>query len=65
MEEINLAHGSLFALGAYFALSLLGPGRDSGRSASGMGGRAVREAIRGALSIGPVMTALVGMVLEL
>jgi branched-chain amino acid transport system permease protein len=25
MEQINLAHGSLFALGAYFALQLLGP----------------------------------------
>src|SRR3954468_2245796 len=25
MEQINLAHGSLFALGAYLALTLLGP----------------------------------------
>ena len=25
MEVINLAHGSLFALGAYFALSLMTP----------------------------------------
>ncbi len=25
MEQINLAHGSLFALGAYVALQLLGP----------------------------------------
>ena len=25
MEQINLAHGSLFALGAYIALQLLGP----------------------------------------
>ncbi|HWV82835.1 MAG TPA: branched-chain amino acid ABC transporter permease, partial [Hyphomicrobiaceae bacterium] len=25
MEQINLAHGSLFALGAYFALMLTGP----------------------------------------
>ena len=25
MEQINLAHGSLFALGAYVALVLLGP----------------------------------------
>ncbi|WFU18124.1 branched-chain amino acid ABC transporter permease [Bradyrhizobium sp. CB3481] len=25
MEQINLAHGSLFALGAYFAMQLLGP----------------------------------------
>ena len=25
MEQINLAHGSLFALGAYFAMQLIGP----------------------------------------
>ena len=25
MEQINLAHGSLFALGAYFAMQLMGP----------------------------------------
>ena len=24
MEQINLAHGSLFALGAYFAMQLMG-----------------------------------------
>ena len=30
MEQINLAHGSLFALGAYVALQLTGPRRRSG-----------------------------------
>lgn len=30
MEVINLAHGSLFALGAYFALTILGPGPVNG-----------------------------------
>ena len=29
MEQINLAHGSLFALGAYFAMQLMGRARHS------------------------------------
>jgi len=66
MEVINLAHGSLFALGAYFALMLLTP--DGGLPfaflepyyALPVGMRYVI-----ALVVGPILVAIVGMLLEL
>ena len=66
MEVINLAHGSLFALGAYFAmaiispdLSFLGPAQEAYLSLP----LAARYAI--ALVLAPAAVALVGFVLEL
>jgi branched-subunit amino acid ABC-type transport system permease component len=66
MEVINLAHGSLFALGAYFALAIIAPDE------AALGG--VGEMWRGlpiaaryglALVLAPILVAGVGMVLEL
>ncbi|HEY7460055.1 MAG TPA: branched-chain amino acid ABC transporter permease [Xanthobacteraceae bacterium] len=65
MEQINLAHGSLFALGAYLALAIVG-----GESAIGpyLGGTwhslplGVRYAA--ALVIAPLLVAVVGMGVE-
>jgi len=66
MEVINLAHGSLFALGAYFALAIIAPDE------AALGG--VGEMWRGlpiaaryglALVLAPILVASVGMVLEL
>lgn len=66
MEVINLAHGSLFALGAYFALSLMTPD-------GGLGGGAMqlffdlpvgwRYAV--VLLLAPLGVAVVGMGLEI
>ena len=55
MEVINLAHGSLFALGAYFAIFILGLNLGVGIEA--------RYAL--AFLLAPLGVALVGMVLEL
>ena len=66
MEQINLAHGSLFALGAYVALVLLGPkpplppGLFEWWVAQGVGTRYVLT-----LLIAPVIVGLVGIVVEL
>ncbi len=65
MEQINLAHGSLFALGAYFAFMLISarlpiPGEWQRAWLSlPLGWRYV-----GALVFAPLLTALVGMTLE-
>lgn len=65
MEQINLAHGSLFALGAYFAFMLISgrlPVPDAWLQAwlqVPLGWR-----YGWALVIAPLLTALVGMVLE-
>lgn len=65
MEVINLAHGSLFALGAYFALVFLTP--EGGLSWSFLevyfGMPAIPRYII-ALILAPVAVAVVGMVLE-
>jgi branched-chain amino acid transport system permease protein len=66
MEQINLAHGSLFALGAYFAFMLvaahlpLPPEWVKAWIAIPLGWRYAM-----ALVFAPLLTALVGMVLEL
>jgi branched-chain amino acid transport system permease protein len=65
MEVINLAHGSLFALGAYFALSIIGADRFSG-GALGEWWLSMPIAARYtlALVIAPLLTAVAGMALE-
>ncbi len=66
MEVINLAHGSLFALGAYFALTILGGGWIEGTAVGDwwmgvpLGARYVL-----ALAFGPVLAGVAGMALEL
>ncbi|MEZ5859556.1 MAG: branched-chain amino acid ABC transporter permease [Geminicoccaceae bacterium] len=66
MEVINLAHGSLFALGAYFALSTIGGDWLAG---TGLGawwqGLPLWSRYVLALAIGPVLAGAAGMVLEL
>jgi branched-subunit amino acid ABC-type transport system permease component len=59
MELINLAHGSLFALGAYLALSVM-----SFMGASGFGAPTVLQ-YGAALIIAPLGVAIVGIGLEL
>jgi branched-chain amino acid transport system permease protein len=66
MEQINLAHGSLFALGAYIALQLLGPRPPlpadlaSAWLALPLGWRYAAT-----LLIAPAITGVVGVVVEL
>jgi branched-subunit amino acid ABC-type transport system permease component len=64
MEVINLAHGSLFALGAYLALTLIEPGADSDLLAAWQTlPLPTRYAV--ALVVAPAAVAVVGMGLEL
>jgi branched-chain amino acid transport system permease protein len=66
MEVINLAHGSLFALGAYFALTIIGGGWFA---ATDFGiwwlGLPIEHRYILALAIAPVLAAGAGMLLEL
>ncbi len=66
MEVINLAHGSLFALGAYFALSVLG-GTFLGDTALGIwwAGLSIETRYIAALVLGPLLAAFAGMAVEL
>ncbi len=66
MEVINLAHGALFALGAYFAMTTIG-GDWFGNSEFGDWWRSLPIGTRYAVAIvvGPLLAALAGMVLEL
>jgi len=66
MEVINLAHGALFALGAYFAMTTIGGGW-FGSSAFGVWWGELPIATRYAIGVvaGPLLAALAGMVLEL
>jgi len=65
MELINLAHGSLFALGAYFAMMIISPNL-VWTGAAGEFWQAVPLSLRYGLAIlvAPVMVAVVGMGLE-
>ncbi|MCB1715343.1 MAG: branched-chain amino acid ABC transporter permease [Candidatus Competibacteraceae bacterium] len=66
MEVINLAHGSLFALGAYFALAIMAP--DGGLPFEFMQPYYDLPVVARyvlALLLGPLLVGLVGMVLEL
>ena len=66
MEVINLAHGALFALGAYFAMTTIGGGW-FGSSAFGLWWGELPIATRYAIGVvaGPLLAACAGMVLEL
>lgn len=66
MEVINLAHGALFALGAYLAMTTIG-GDWFGSSEFGVWWRELPLSTRYALGVvaGPLLAASVGMVLEL
>ena len=65
MEQINLAHGSLFALGAYFALMLTGPNPPL-PPISRRCGCSSRSAWRYAMAlvIAPCLAGIVGMAVE-
>jgi len=66
MEVINLAHGSLFALGAYFALTVIGGDWFYGTEVGQWWLTLPIEArYILALVIGPLLAALAGMALEL
>ncbi len=63
MEVINLAHGSLFTLGAYLAVAIIQPGFLGGAAASYLElPLAARYAL--ALIVAPLLVGLVGMGLE-
>jgi len=64
MEVINLAHGSLFALGAYLAMVVIAP---DGLGALGAAWTALPLPVRYAVAIvvAPALVAVVGMALEL
>ena len=65
MEVINLAHGSLFALGAYFALTIIGGDWMAG---SALGDWWLTLPVTGryiaALALAPLLAGIAGMVLE-
>lgn len=65
MEQINLAHGSLFALGAYFAMVLLG-GENVVGPYLGDGWRSLPLGVRYsiALIVAPLLVAIIGMGVE-
>ena len=67
MELINLAHGSLFALGAYFAMVIIAPPDLAWLGAAGEAWQALPVPVRYgvAILVAPVLVAVVGMGLEL
>ncbi len=66
MEVINLAHGSLFALGAYVALSTIGADWFAGTPFGAWWlGLPIGARYALALAIGPVLAGVAGMLLEL
>jgi branched-chain amino acid transport system permease protein len=66
MELINLAHGSLFALGAYFALSILSPDPAAlGAFGAWYVGLPLAARYTLALLLAPLLVFAVGMLLEL
>ena len=66
MELINLAHGSLFALGAYFAIVIVSPDL-AWLGSVGEGYQALPLPVRYGLAIlvAPVLVAIIGMGLEI
>lgn len=66
MEVINLAHGSLFALGAYFALTVMSGGWDA-QTSVGAWWLALPLGLRYAIALvlGPIFAGAAGLVLEL
>jgi branched-chain amino acid transport system permease protein len=64
MEVINLAHGSLFALGAYFALAILEPFWAGSSFGLWWGGLSLTARYATALAFAPILAAAIGMVIE-
>ena len=66
MELINLAHGSLFALGAYFAMVIIAPDL-AWLGSAGEAWQALPLPVRYALAllVAPVLVSIAGMGLEL
>jgi branched-chain amino acid transport system permease protein len=66
MELINLAHGSLFALGAYFAMSIIDPNLTYfGTFGEWYSGLSLTLRYVVALALAPALVAVVGMGLEI
>jgi branched-chain amino acid transport system permease protein len=65
MEQINLAHGSLFALGAYVALVIIGPENLPEPLRAFWSAVPVRWRYVVALVLAPLLVAVVGMGIEL
>ena len=66
MEVINLAHGTLFALGAYFALTTIGGGWFAGTEFGAWWlGLPIGTRYVAGLIVGPLCAAAAGMILEL
>ena len=66
MEQINLAHGSLFALGAYVALTLLGPNPPLPAAvAEWWLGQALGVRYALTLLVAPIVVGVIGIVVEL
>jgi branched-chain amino acid transport system permease protein len=63
MEVINLAHGSLFALGAYVALEIVSP-RWLDNASTGYGGLPLAVRYSLALLLAPLVVGVVGIALE-
>jgi branched-chain amino acid transport system permease protein len=64
MEVINLAHGSLFALGAYFALAILEPSWAGSGFGLWWGGLPLTARYMLALAFSPILAAIIGMLIE-
>jgi branched-chain amino acid transport system permease protein len=65
MEQINLAHGSLFALGAYAALAIIGPDNLPEPLRAAWAAAPVGWRYAAALVLAPLLVAVVGMGIEL
>jgi branched-subunit amino acid ABC-type transport system permease component len=65
MEVINLAHGSLFALGAYLALTLLSRSRPGAAYSAWFAALPLGTRYALALVFAPLVVGLFGMVIEL
>jgi branched-subunit amino acid ABC-type transport system permease component len=66
MEVINLAHGALFALGAYCALVIIGPTLLAGTAfGAWWGGLPLETRYILALVVAPILAGGIGMILEL
>lgn len=65
MELINLAHGSLFALGAYLAMTVIAPGSGLGELGAWWSALPLGLRYATALVVAPALVGVVGMLLEL
>lgn len=65
MELINLAHGSLFALGAYLAMTVIAPGAELGFLGAAWADLPLGVRYAVALVVAPAAVAALGMLLEI